>query len=146
MEREIAKRRGKSTLFLPINAPRILRCIGPNGEALTIEYAQLQTGTIVDEYHLWIAGKTIDIPAVRGQLAAKYGKPTVGDLMNGAWCDPGYRCGAAFALTEGPVVMVETRVDVSIVATRGGSAHKADEAAVVSAADKVAPKNSKAAF
>jgi hypothetical protein len=68
-------------------------CTGPNREGLRVTFAQAQTGSVVDGYSLDIDGRSVDLPALRRQLTAKYGRPMVGTEMHGSWCDAGYRCG-----------------------------------------------------
>lgn len=121
-------------------------CRGPNGEGLTVTFAQVRTGVIVDGYGLSIDGRTVDLPAVRRQLTAKYGRRTVGTDLRGSWCDPGYRCGDAMVFSEGPTVIIDTSTSVSINATRGTRAEKADDAEVMAAADRLVPKKIRAAF
>lgn len=121
-------------------------CRGPNGEGLTIHFAQVQAGSIVDDFSLRIDGRTVDLPALRKQLAAKYGRPTVGTELRGSWCDAGYRCGEGMVFSEGPTISIDTSNAVAIHATRGTRASKADDAAVMAAADRLVPKKSRAAF
>ncbi|MBP2513817.1 hypothetical protein [Sphingomonas sp. PvP018] len=123
-----------------------LDCRGPNGEGLTVTFAQTQAGSVVDGYGLAIDGRTIDLPALRRQLTSKYGRPTVGTGMRGSWCDAGYRCGDGMVFSEGPTVIIDTTTSVSINATRGGRADKADDASVMAAADRLVPKKTRAAF
>lgn len=121
-------------------------CRGPNGEGLTIRFAQVQTGSIVDYFPLRIDGRTVDLPALRKQLAARYGLPTVGTELRGSWCDAGYRCGESIVFSEGPTIIIDTSNAVTINATRGTRASKADDAAIMAAADRLVPKKSRAAF
>lgn len=123
-----------------------LDCRGPNGEGLTVTFAQAPTGSVVDGYGLNIDGRTVDLPALRRQLTAKYGHRTVGTELRGSWCDAGYRCGDAIVFSEGPTVIIDTTTSVSINATRGTRADKADDAAVMAAADRLVPKKTRAAF
>lgn len=121
-------------------------CHGPNGEGLTIRFAQVQAGSIVDNFSLRIDGRTVDLPALRKQLAAKYGRPTVGTELRGSWCDAGYRCGEGMVFSEGPTIIIDTSNGVTIDATRGTRASKADDAAIMAEADRLVPKKSRAAF
>ncbi|PZT90553.1 MAG: hypothetical protein DI625_17635 [Sphingomonas sp.] len=121
-------------------------CHGLNGEGLTIRFAQVQAGSIVDNFSLRIDGRTVDLPALRKQLAAKYGRPTVGTDLRGSWCDAGYRCGDGMVFSEGPTIIIDTSNAVTINATRGTRASKADDAAIMAAADRLVPKKSRAAF
>lgn len=123
-----------------------LDCKGPNGEGLTVTFAQAQTGSVVDGYGLNIDGRTVDLPALRRQLAAKYGRPKVGTELRGSWCDVGYPCGESMVFSEGPTVIIDTTTSVSINATCGTRADKADDAAVMAAADRLVPKKTRAAF
>jgi hypothetical protein len=121
-------------------------CRGPNGEGLTVTFAQVRAGSIVDGYGLSIDGRTIDLPAVRRQLTAKYGRPKVGTELRGSWCDAGYRCGDGMVFSEGPTVTIDTSTAVAINATRGTRADRADDAAVMAEADRLVPKKAGAAF
>lgn len=121
-------------------------CRGPNGEGLTIHFAQVQSGSIVDDFSLRIDGRTVDLPALRRQLAAKFGRPMVGTELRGSWCDAGYRCGESIVFSEGPTVIIDTSDAVTINATRGTRAEEADNAAVMAAADRLVPKKARAAF
>jgi len=123
-----------------------LDCRGPNGEGLGVTFAQVRTGSVVDGYSLNIDGRTVDLPAVRRQLTARYGRPTIGDGMRGSWCDAGYRCGEGMVFSEGPTVIIETSTAIAINATRGTRADRADDAAVMAAADRLVPKKTRAAF
>ena len=123
-----------------------LDCRGPNGEGLTVTFSQARTGGVVDGYGLSIDGRTVDLPALRRQLTAKYGRPTVGTDMRGSWCDAGYRCGDGMVFSEGPTVIIDTTTSISINATRGTPADRADDAAVMAAADRLVPKKTRAAF
>ncbi len=123
-----------------------LDCKGPSGEGLTVTFAQVRTGSVVDGYGLSIDGRTVDLPALRRQLATKYGRPTVGTGLRGSWCDAGYRCGDGMVFSEGPTVIIDTSTAVAINATRGTRAEKADDAAVMAAADRLVPKKTRAAF
>lgn len=123
-----------------------LDCRGPNGEGLTIHFAQVRSGSIVDDYSLRIDGRTVDLPALRRQLVGKYGSPMVGTELRGSWCDAGYRCGESMVFSEGPTVIIDTTNAVTINATRGTRAEKADDAAVMAAADRLVPRKTRAAF
>ena len=121
-------------------------CRGPNGEGLTVTFAQVRTGSIVDGYALSIDGRTVDLPALRRQLTAKYGRPKVGTELRGSWCDAGYRCGDGMVFSEGPTVIIDTSTAVTINGTRGTRADRADDAAVMAEADRLVPKKTGAAF
>lgn len=121
-------------------------CRGPSGEGLTVRFAQVRSGSIVDEISLRIDGRTVDLPALRRQLLAKYGRPTVGDASKGSWCDGGYRCGEGLVFSEGPIVVIGTATSITIDAGRGVRARRADEAAVMAAADRLTPRKFRAAF
>lgn len=121
-------------------------CRGPNAEGLTVTFAQVRTGSIVDGYSLNIDGRTVDLPALRRQLTARYGRRTVGTDLRGSWCDAGYPCGESIVFTQGPTVIIDTSTGVSINATRGVRAEKADDAAVMAAADGLVPRKTRAAF
>lgn len=121
-------------------------CRGPNGEGLTVTFAQVRTGSIVDGYALSIDGRTVDLPALRRQLTAKYGRPKVGTELRGSWCDAGYRCGDGMVFSEGPTVIIDTSTAVTINGTRGTRAERADDAAVMAEADRLVPKKTGAAF
>lgn len=123
-----------------------LDCRGPNGEGLTIHFAQVRSGSIVDDYSLRIDGRTVDLPALRRQLVGRYGRPMVGTELRGSWCDAGYRCGESMVFSEGPTVIIDTTNAVTINATRGTRAEKADDAAVMAAADRLVPRKTRAAF
>ncbi|QXT34914.1 hypothetical protein KV697_14160 [Sphingomonas sanguinis] len=123
-----------------------LDCRGPNGEGLTIRFAQVRSGSIVDNYSLRIDGRTVDLPELRRQLARRYGRPMVGTELRGSWCDAGYRCGESMVFSEGPTVIIDTTNAVTINATRGIRAEKADDAAVMAAADRQVPRKTRAAF
>jgi hypothetical protein len=122
-----------------------LDCRGPNGEGLTVTFAQVRTGSVVDGYGLSIDGRTVDLPALRRQLTARYGRRTVGTDVRGSWC-AGYRCGDGMVFSEGPTVIIDTSTGVAINATRGTRAEKADDDAVMAAADRLVPKKTRAAF
>lgn len=121
-------------------------CRGPNGEGLTVRFAQTEAGGVVDDFALRIDGRTVDLPAVRRQLTAKYGRPRIGDELRGSWCDAGYRCGEGVIFSEGPTVIIDTSNAVTILAARGTRAGEADAAAVRAAADRLTPKKTRAAF
>lgn len=123
-----------------------LDCRGPNGEGLTVTFAQVRTGSIVDGYGLRIDGRTVDLPALRRRLTAKYGRPKVGTELRGSWCDAGYRCGDGMVFSEGPTVIIDTSTAVAINGTRGTRADRADDAAVMAEADRLVPKKTGAAF
>lgn len=123
-----------------------LDCRGPNGEGLTVTFAQVRSGSMVDGYGLSIDGRTVDLPALRRQLTAKYGRRTVGTDLRGSWCDAGYRCGDGMVFSEGPTVIIDTTTSVAINGTRGTRAEKADDAAVMAEADRLVPKKTRAAF
>ncbi|MGA1799343.1 hypothetical protein VH567_11250 [Sphingomonas sp. 4RDLI-65] len=109
-------------------------------------FAQVRTGSIVDGYGLSIDGRTVDLPALRRQLTAKYGRRTVGTDLRGSWCDAGYRCGDGMVFSEGPTVIIDMTTSVVINGTRGMRAEKADDAAVMAEADRLVPKKTRAAF
>lgn len=121
-------------------------CTGPNGEGLRVTFSQVRTGSVVDGYSLNIDGRTVDLPALRRQLTARYGRRTVGTDVRGSWCDVGYPCGESMVFSEGPTVIIDTSTGISINATRGTRADKADDAAVMAAADRLVPKKTRAAF
>lgn len=121
-------------------------CTGPNGEGLRVTFAQVRTGSVVDGYSLNIDGRTVDLPAVRRQVIAKYGHRTVGTDLRGSWCDAGYPCGDSMVFSEGPTVIIDSATGISINATRGTRAEKADDLAVMAAADRLVPKKTRAAF
>ncbi|GAA0455328.1 hypothetical protein [Sphingomonas molluscorum] len=146
VDKEAKRRAGQSDPFRQGTGTMQLECKGPDGEDLRIDFAQMHTGPVVDEYRLQIPGARIDLPAVRRQLAAKYGRPTVGNDTLGSWCGAGYRCGEGVVFSEGPIVVINAMTSVDIMATRGKRARTADEAAVAAAADAAAPKKTRAAF
>ncbi|GAA0460194.1 hypothetical protein [Sphingomonas molluscorum] len=146
VDKEAKRRVGRSDPFRQGTGTMQLECKGPGGADLRIDVAQLRSGPVVDSYRLQIPGAGIDLAAVRRQLAAKYGRPTVGNDTLGSWCDAGYRCGEGVVFSEGPITVVDAMTSVDIMATRGKRARAADEAAVAAAADAVAPKKTRAAF
>lgn len=123
-----------------------LDCTGPNREGLRVTFAQAETGSVVDGYGLRIDGRTVDLPELRRQLTARYGRPMVGTDMHGSWCDAGYRCGDGMVFSKGPTVIIDTTTAVAIDATRGTRADEADDAAIMAAADRLVPKKTRAAF
>lgn len=123
------------------------RCTGPAGEELTISYAEVAGGAVVDEFRLSLPRGRFDAAEVRRGLLAKFGRPTVSDAGDGSWCDAGYRCDQAFVFTEGPkVALTENPWAVVAEGRRGNRAKTADAAAVTAAADREAPTASGAAF
>lgn len=147
VEEEVAKRRGERRRFRTNEGgPMQLNCKGPNQEHLRIDFAELRSGAVVDDFRLLVAQAVVNGASLRSQLAAKYGKPTMGDEQSGIWCEPGFRCNGAGVYSEGPAISINTQFGLDIMATRGGRARKADEADVMAAADAIAPKKTKAAF
>ena len=122
-----------------------IECRGPGREKLLVWFAQTPAGPVVREVSLQASAEGLDIPDVRRQLAAKYGRPTLGDDVRGVHCNAGYRCGDG-SNVDGPHLSVDTYSGLFIKLLRGQRAQAADDAAVLAAADRIAPKRSGAAF
>ena len=123
-------------------------CVGPGGEEFKIDYAEVPAGAVVSDIWLKLPSNKFDPAATMRQVKAKYGRFSLpGNFAGEFWCDPGYRCDLGRALVEGPQVKAYPDVyGVYVNATRGQRANKADAAAVIVAADKVAPKKTRGAF
>jgi hypothetical protein len=122
-------------------------CVGANGEELTIRYAEIEGGPIVDGFTLSLSRDRFKREEVLRGLLAKFGRPTR-PLADGGgyWCVPGARC-SGLLLSETPIVqVVDAATAVIAEGARGSRARDADQAAVMAAADRRAPKSSNAAF
>ena len=123
-----------------------LTCTGPNGEALKVSWAQVRGGAIVDQYRLIVDPKRVDQAALRAQALAKYGRPTLGTPMDGAWCPNAKDCGGGLVFNKGPIFVLRAINGLDIMAGRGKTARQADEAAVVAEATRRVPAKTNAAF
>lgn len=121
-------------------------CTGPNGEALTITWAQLRGGAVVDEFRLVVDPRRIDQEALRAQALTKYGRPTLGTPIDGAWCLDARDCRGGLVLNKGPVFMLRATSGLDVMAGRGQTARDADDAAVVAEAVRRVPAKAGAAF
>jgi hypothetical protein len=122
-------------------------CVGPGGEELVVRYAEVEGGAVVDGFTLTLSRDRFRNEEVMRGLLAKFGRPTR-PLADGGgyWCAPGDRC-SGILLSEGPIVQVVDAVTAVVVeGARGSCARDADQAAVMAAADRQAPKSSNAAF
>lgn len=141
---EVTKRRGAIPAWREGTGVYGALCKGPNGEDLKVFFAQAESGSVVRRFTLLIPTTGVDRADLLRQLAAKYGKPNRGEMNNGCWIEAGEFCGI---LTKGPMFTIQDlSTAVSIVGERGKAAENADEAAIAAAADRIAPKKSKAAF
>lgn len=148
VEDEVRKRRtGSSGRWGGGQGVSSERCVGPGGEELAIRYAQVEGGAIVDYFTLNLSHDRFEADGVIRGLLAKFGRPTRFLAQGGGqWCVPGVRC-AGTLLSEGPTVMVsDAGTAVIAEGERGSRAEEADQAAVMAAADRSAPKKSSAAF
>lgn len=147
VNKEVENRQGKFTAFPRQSAQSDWSCSGKNGETIKVLFAHPKRGSVVDEILLSLPGAQFSKADIVQQLSRKYGKPTIGTIQNGAWCDTGYRCEASLIFVEGPQFRtMDLGNSVSITATRGKRARDADKAEVVAEADRLAPKAGKAAF
>lgn len=147
--RLVSERRGEKVPFFgPRSGTMQLNCTGPAGESLRVDFAQVGTGDVVDNIVFRADPGRVDQTAMRRQVAAKYGTPTVGNAAYGTWCDAGRRCDTLFATSQGdlPKFAVDTRTGLQIGASRGALAERADEAAVQAEAARRAPARDRAAF
>ncbi|PZU73876.1 MAG: hypothetical protein DI530_16960 [Sphingomonas sp.] len=122
-------------------------CVGPGGEELVIRYAEVEGGPIVDGFTLSLSRDRFRREEVIRGLLAKFGRP-MRPLADGGgyWCVPGARC-SGLLLSEAPIVqVVDASTAVIAEGARGSRARDADQAAVMAAADRQAPKRSNAAF
>ncbi len=143
--KEVDKRRGRAEFFDKDTAVAEITCDGRGGEQLSIFFAQPAGGSVVDELSLHLPGDRFATADVMRQVETKYGRPTVGTVRSGKWCDPGYRCGQG-GLSDGPIIFTDIGTNATISAMRGLRASKADDAAVMAEADRIAPKSARAAF
>lgn len=141
---EVEKRRGASRWGSGGSGVYDLLCKGPNGEDLKVFFEHGEKGPVVDRFALLVPTAMIGKADLLRQIATKYGRPPVGTVGDGCWTERGERCGL---LTDGPKFVVrDLATVVSIAGERGRRAKAVDEAAVMAAADRIAPKKSKAAF
>lgn len=144
---EVKRRRGQRGLQWMGTGPARLVCKGPNGEALNLDFAQEKNGPVVDGLTLHIPTRIVAEADALRQLAAKFGKPTIGTMRVGAWCDPGYRCDTAVLVSEGPAFTVRADgVAVVVAAARGDRSDRERAAALTAEADRIAPKKRGAAL
>lgn len=145
---EVLRRQGRSVPWggSGRSGTQELTCTGPNGEALKVSWAQVRGGSIVDEYRLIVDPKRVDQAALRAQALAKYGRPTLGTPIDGAWCLNAKDCGGGLVFNKGPIFMLRATDGLDIMAGRGKTAREADEAAVVAEATRRVPAKTNAAF
>lgn len=144
---EIKRRHGETVVWGPSSGRSALECTGPAAETLKISFSQDENGAVVKEISFFVEARVVAKAAFLKQIAAKFGKPSLGSPQDGSWCDPGYRCGGIFALIEGPVFSVNATGDtMRIMASRGLRGDRARKAALEAAANRVAPKRTKATF
>ncbi|UYY58018.1 hypothetical protein [Sphingomonas sp. S2-65] len=147
LEDEVKRRRGERAIRWGGSGPGMLNCKGPNSEHLRIDFAQDREGPVVKILSLTVQTRIVAEGDLLRQLGTKFGRPTVGTMRTGAWCDAGYRCGTAVLMSEGPTFAVRTNgaiVDVS--AARGARWDRARDAALQAEADRLAPKRRGAAL
>ncbi len=145
---EVLRRQGKSVPWggSGRSGTQEVTCTGPNGETLKISWAQVRGGAIVDEYRLIVDAKRADQQALRTRALAKYGRPTLGTPVDGAWCLNAKDCGGGLVFNKGPIFMLRATDGLDIMAGRGMTARDADEAAIVTEATRRVPAKSNAAF
>lgn len=90
--------------------------------------------------------KRVDQAALRTQALAKYGRPTLGTPIDGAWCLSAKDCGGGLVSSKGPIFMLRATNGLDIMAGRGTTAREVDQAAVVAEATRRVPAKSNAAF
>lgn len=148
VEDEVLRRQDKSVPWggSGRSGTQEVTCNGPNGEALKISWAQVRGGAIVDEYRLIVDPKRVDQAALRAQALAKYGRPTLGTPVDGAWCLNAKDCGGGLVFNKGPIFILRATNGLDIMAGRGATAREADQAAVVAEATRRVPARSSAAF
>lgn len=141
---EVEKRRGVSRWGSGGSGVYDMLCKGANQEDLKVFFEHGENGPVVDRFTLLIPTTMVGKADLLRQIATKYGRPPSGTVGDGCWTERGERCGL---LTDGPKFLVrDLATVVSIVGERGRRAKAAEEVAVMAAADRIAPKNSKAAF
>lgn len=124
-----------------------LTCKGPNGEALRLDFLQERGGPVVDKLVLTVPSARVRVADVLRQLASKFGKPTIGTVSVGAWCDHGYKCDTAILMSEGPIFTVRAADNgVTVAGARGDRAARGVKAAIQAEADRVSPKKDGAAL
>ena len=145
----VLQRRGERVpAFGPSSGTMQLNCKGPNGEGMRVDFAQVRAGDVVHDILLRVDAQRVDQAAMRRQVAAKYGPPSIGEATVSAWCDPGQRCSTFLPGSETPYprLAVEMQDGMHIAAWRGTAARRADEAAVLAEAARRAPARDRAAF
>lgn len=145
---EVLRRQGKSVPWggSGRSGTQEMTCTGPNGEVLKISWAQVRGGAIVDEYRLIVDAKRVDQAALRTQALVKYGRPTLGTPVDGAWCLNAKDCGGGLVSSKGPIFMLRATNGLDIMAGRGTTAREVDNADVVAEATRRVPARTKAAF
>lgn len=144
VEVEVDRRRGRSTFGREGTGVWGAYCKGPNGEDMKVFFAQTPTGDAVDSLSLFLPTRNVSRENLLRQVAARYGRPPFGDARNGCWAAARTDC---FVSADGPkFATVDNGTSLTLLAERGGRARRADEAAVQAAADRIAPKKSRAAF
>lgn len=125
-----------------------LQCAGRNGEELKLTVAETASGAVVDEIRLHLQKSRFDATEVYAQVRARYGAPSfVSGKTFASWCNAGEKCTGNLLLAQGPMLIADNGAyGVTVEADRGDRAQAADAAAVQAAADRLAPKKSKAAL